>query len=39
MKGVVIMQGYTISTGYMGLTHNGWVLFETEEAYYEYMTS
>ena len=38
-KGVVIMQGYEIPYGYMGLTHNGWILFETEQAYYEYMSS
>ena len=39
LKGGDIMEGYTIPIGYMGLTHNGWMLFETEEAYYEYMTS
>lgn len=39
LKGGDIMEGYTIPVGYMGLTHNGWMLFETEEAYYEYMTS
>lgn len=33
------MYGYTISSGYMGLTHNGWMKFETEQAYREYMTS
>ena len=38
-KGVIVMQGYEIPYGYMGLTHNGWILFETEQAYYEYMTS
>ena len=38
-KGVIIMQGYEIPYGYMGLTHNGWILFETEQAYYEYMTT
>lgn len=38
-KGVVIMQGYEIPYGYMGLTRSGWMLFETEQAYYEYMTS
>lgn len=39
MKGVMVMQGYEVDYGYMGLTHNGWILFETEQAYYEYMTS
>ena len=40
MKGVVLMlSGYVTPFGYMGLTHNGWILFETVDAYYEYMNS
>lgn len=33
------MFGYPIPSGYMGFTQNGWMLFETESAYREYMTS
>lgn len=33
------MCGYITSQGYMGLTHSGWMLFETETAYYEYMNT
>jgi hypothetical protein len=31
------LKGYPVPSGYMGLTENGWMLFETEEAYKEYM--
>ena len=31
------LKGYPVAVGYMGLTKNGWMLFETEEAYKEYM--
>lgn len=33
------MRGYPIDSGYMGLTDNGWMLFETEQAYREYINS
>ena len=32
------MKGYYVPAGYMGLTDDGWMLFETEAAYIEYMT-
>ena len=39
MKGGNAMRGYSVPSGYMGLTHYGWMLFETEGAYDEFMTS
>lgn len=32
------LKGYPVSNGYRGWTKNGWMLFETEGAYKEYMT-
>ena len=32
------MKGYTVSNGYMGLVDGGYMLFETEEEYYLYVT-
>ena len=32
-----ILKGYPTSSGYKGWTKNGWMLFETEGAYKEYM--
>ena len=31
------MKGYPTTTGYKGLVGTTYMLFETEEAYYEYM--
>lgn len=31
------LKGYPVSNGYMGLTDKGWMKFETEGAYNEYM--
>lgn len=30
--------GYFVSSGYMGLTPDGWMLFATESDYWEYLT-
>lgn len=32
-----VLKGYPVSSGYKGWTKNGWMLFETEGAYEEYM--
>ena len=32
-----VLKGYPTSSGYKGWTKNGWMLFETEGAYKEYM--
>ncbi len=31
------MKGYQVSNGYMGFVENGYMLFATEEEYYEYL--
>ncbi len=33
------LRGYAVSGGYMGYVNGKWILFETEEAYVEYMKS
>ena len=32
-----MLKGYPTDSGYYGYVHGKYILFETEEAYYEYM--
>lgn len=32
-----MLKGYYVPAGYMGWVDNGWMLFATEQDYYEYM--
>jgi len=34
---VLLMYGYYTSFGYMGIVDGVWILFATEEEYYEYL--
>ncbi len=33
------MKGYLTKVGYMGLVCGAWILFATEQEYYEYLSS